>query len=446
MLLRALSPADRPTSLAGPMQLPQPTAEIPELGGLLPSRLSALAEQGVAARREVDALLGRARRRARGLALLRATALLAAGAAVAVCIGALLGSFAPAVVARVAAAVLLLAAAAGVVFFSLRSPLQRAAARDDAALARLLAGSSELLSSVELSRAPEQPGISRDLLALLHVRAAGQARSLDVRGKLPLRSAGLPLSVLAGALIAAGLLELVAPRRFALGLSRLRGGDAAAPAPELSPIVGDLTITYLYPQYTGLPARTEEGTAGDLRAPRGTEAHITARADRDLAEAAAVVNGKPVKLLAQGPGRRQLSGSLTLTQPGRWSFRFLDAKGRTIAQGPERPVEIVADQPPQVTIEAPSEKTLEVDPQGRVVLQTPGQAARRLRGTYSWELSPLRLRAGDKVTYAVEARDNDAVDGPQRGASATQVLKVFSAAEHSREALLRAQALWERLV
>ena len=86
------------------------------------------------------------------------------------------------------------------------------------------------------------------------------------------------------------------------------------------------------------------------------EAHITARADRDLSEAVAVVNGKPVKMLAQGPGRRQLSGSLTLTQPGRWSFRFLDPKGRTLAQGPERPVEIVADQPPQVTIEAPSEK------------------------------------------------------------------------------------------
>ena len=457
------------------MQLPQATNEIPELGGLVASRLSALAEQGIAARREIETLLRRARRRARGLATVRAAALFFAAAAVAVCVGALFGSFAPALLARIAAGLLLLAGAAFVVLFSLRSPLQRAAARDDVALARLLSGSSELLSSVELSRAPEQPGISRDLLSLLHVRAAGQARSLDVPGKLPLRSLGWPLAALAGALIVAGLFELAAPRRLALGLSRLRGGDAAAPAPEPSPIVGDLAITYLYPQYTGLPARTEEGTAGDLRAPRGTEAHVTARADRDIAEAAAVLNGKPIKLLAQGPGRRQLSGSFTLTQPGRWSFRFLDAKGRTVAQGPERPVEIVADQPPQATIEAPSEKTLEVDPQGRVVinwsatddygvsqvalvfqlaggkeervvLQTPGQAARRLRGTYAWELSPLRLRAGDKVTYAVEARDNDAVDGAQRGASATQVLKVFSAAEHSREALLRAQALWERLV
>src|SRR5437667_462432 len=201
MVLRAWSPADRPTSWARTMQLPQPT-EIPELGGLLPSRLSALAERGGEARREIDALLGRARRRARGLAL-------------------------------------------------------------------------------------------------------------------------LPRLVLLAALGVTWLFQLTAPRRFALGLSRLQGGDAAAPAPELTPIVGDLTITYLYPQYTGLPARTEEGTAGDLRAPRGTEAHIAGRADRDLSEAVAVVNGKPVKLLSQGPGRRQLSGSLTLAQPGRWSFRFL---------------------------------------------------------------------------------------------------------------------------
>jgi hypothetical protein len=457
------------------MQLHRPTSEIPELGGLLPSRLSALATRGAEARTEIDASLRRARRRARGLAVLRAATLLAAGAIVALCAGALVGSFAPALVARLAALLLLAASLAGVGLFTVRSTVQRAGIRDDTALARLLTGPSDLLSSVELSRPPEQPGISRDLLALLDVRAAAQARSVDVRAKLPLSSAGMPVAVLACALVLLGIFQLVAPRRFALGLSRLRGGDAAAPAPELSPIVGDLTITYLYPQYTGLPARTEEGTGGDLRAPRGTQVHLAARADRDLAEAIAVVNGSPIKLLAQGPGRRQLSGSLTLTQPGRWSFRFLDAKGRIIAQGPERPIEIVADQPPQVTIETPGEKTLEVDPRGRVLLnwsstddygvsqvalvfqvaggkeervmlQTPAQPARRLRGAYSWELLPLRLRAGDKITYAVEARDNDAVDGPQRGASATQVLKVFSAAEHSRESLLRAQALWERLV
>src|SRR3989442_1734775 len=190
MVLRASSPADRPTHLAGPMQLPQPTPEIPELGGLVSSRLSALADQGLAARREIDGRLRRGRPRPRGGAPPPGVGPLPPGAGAAA-------------VARGAAAVLLVLAAAGVVAFSLRSPLQRAAARDDVALARLLLGSSELLSSVELSRAPEQPGISRDLLSLLHVRAADQARSLDVRRKLPLRSAGLPLAALAGALIVA---------------------------------------------------------------------------------------------------------------------------------------------------------------------------------------------------------------------------------------------------
>ena len=82
----------------------------------------------------------------------------------------------------------------------------------------------------------------------------------------------------------------------------------------------------------------------------------------------------------------------------------------------------------------------------RVALQTPPSPARRLRGGYGWELAPLKLRAGDKVSYHLEAKDNDAVDGAQRGVSATQAIKVFSAAEHSRESLIRAQALWERLV
>jgi hypothetical protein len=94
--------------------------------------------------------------------------------------------------------------------------------------------------------------------------------------------------------------------------------------------------------------------------------------------------------------------------------------------------------------------TLVLQPAGgkeeRRVLKEPGANVKRLRGTYVWELAPHHLRAGDKVSYFVEAKDNNGVDGPQRGVSQTQVIKVFSAAEHHREALLRAQALWERLV
>ena len=461
------------------MQLPR---EIPTLGGLpeasvpTPSRLAALEEQGALARGQIDALLSRARRRARIFALVRAIAVLAGGLLFALAAGALIASLAPALLARLATLVLALGAAAGTILFLRRSPLQRAAARarDPRLLARLLNGPSDLLSSVELSQ--EAPhGASLELLSLLHVRAAERARGIDLAKALPARTLRWPLSAFALSLALLTTLALVAPRRLSQGLSRLWQGNAAGSLVELSPIVGDLSVTYLYPAYTQLPPRTEEGTAGDLHAPRGTEVRISARADRDLSQAFAVVNGAAVKLDAQGPGHRLLSGTFTLAQAGQWSLRFADERGRTIADGPPRPIELVADAAPQATIETPKEHLLEVDPQGkvtlswsatddyglsqvslvfqlaggkeqRVSLEKPASPAKRLRGTLPWEMAPLRLRAGDKVTYFIEVKDNDAVDGPQRGVSGTQALKVFSAAEHSKESLVRAQALWERLV
>ncbi|TMA19135.1 MAG: DUF4175 domain-containing protein, partial [Deltaproteobacteria bacterium] len=448
--------------------------DIPTLGGLTPdtpgSPRQRLAETGERAQREVAALLVRARSRAHLLQAVRGVWLLAAGFAVSLLAGALLASVNGTFGARILTGALALASAAAVVVFSLRSRLRT----DPARLARLLGGPSELLSSVELSRDPPR-GASIELLSLLHARAGESARKIEVGRALPLSWLRWP----AAALLFSGAIWLaassVAPRHVSQGLLRLWRGDNGAPPVELSPIAGDLSITYLYPAYTGLPPRTEEGTAGDLHAPRGTEVRIAARADRDLAQAFAVVNGAVIKLDAQGQGHRQLSGTFTLTQVGEWSLRFADARGRTVAQGPSRPIEIVADAAPSVVIDAPKKPMLEVDPQGqvqiawsatddyglqqvslvfqragskeeRVALMTPAVPAKRLRGAYTWEIAPLKLRAGDKVSYHLEAKDNDAVDGAQKGVSATQAIKIFSAAEHSREALIHAQALWERLV
>ena len=459
------------------MQLEQ---NIPTLGGLggppQRSRREQLASDGERARGEIASLLGKAHRRALALAGARAGALLLAGLSLALLAGALVASVDGAFVARGIAGLLSLASVGGVVWFSLRSPLQRAAIRagDPQLVARLIGGPSELLSSVELSR--EDPaGVSTELLSLLHVRAAAAARKIDVSRALPASSLRWPLLALAASALVWALATSLADRYVSRGVVRLWAGDSAAPPVELSPIAGDLSVTYLYPAYTGLPPRTEEGTAGDLRAPRGTEVRIAARADRDLSQAFAVVNGTGVELEATGPGHRQLAGTFALLQAGQWNLRFADARGRTIAQGPSRPIEIVADQAPQVSIDAPKQAVLEVDPQGRVqigwsaaddygltevtllwqragakeervVLQTPASPARRLRGAYTWEIALLHLRPGDRVSYHLEAKDNDGIDGPQRGVSATQAIKIFSAAEHSRESLIRAQALWERLV
>ena len=443
---------------------------IPTLGGLgPPPRRQKLAQDGLAAQLEIAALLRRARRRALSFLVLSALALLGAGLFFSLLCGALLAGVNGTLLARLFAGLSMLAALAGVIAYSVHSPLRR-----PQSLARVLGGPSELLSSVELSRDPPA-GASIELLALLHVRAAAAARKIDLKKALPNSLARWPVASLFGAV---GLLLLVgalAPRRLSQGLSRLLRGDSGATQVELSPIAGDLSITYLYPAYTGLPPRTEEGTAGDLHAPKGTEVRLAARADRDLETAFAVLNGTLVKLEAQGQGHRQLSGSFTLLQAGEWSLRFADARGRTVAQGPSRPIEIVQDAAPSVTIETPKQAMLEADPNGsvqigwsatddyglqqislvfqragakeeRIALQVPAAPAKRLRGTYAWQIAPMKLRPGDKISYHLEAKDNDAVDGAQKGVSATQAIKIFSAAEHSREALVHAQALWERLV
>src|SRR5690606_26547926 len=71
---------------------------------------------------------------------------------------------------------------------------------------------------------------------------------------------------------------------------------------------------------------------------------------------------------------------------------------------------------------------------------------RRHRGEATWDLGPLALGPGDRVTYRIEAVDNDTVSGVKTGVSQTQVLKVFSKVDHHREILRRAQEQWERLV
>ncbi len=479
------------------MSLSQPTDPLGALAPAAPAGqptppkapLAELETQGRSSSAWLSRWLASARSRARRLLagqalfslLALAVAALAGSAALAAAQGPLAGR---------ALLVALLAAfplgAALALRFPLRDSMARAALmRDRLALAAWLARApgadgltpvqtSELLSSLELADSPPR-GASTALLALLHQRAQRTAQSLELRRALPRSSLRLPALALLLALGGLGLFALRAPQTLALGLSRLWLGEAAMPIPENEPIAGDLSITYLYPAYTNLPSRTEEGTPGDLKAPRGTVARITARADRDLVQAYAVVDETPVPLEASGQGHRALSGELKLEKNGKWRFRFADKKGRPVAEGPDRSIELVADQPPTATISDPQAAEVEVDPLGRlpviwsaqddygltkvalvwsrageketrVELAAPTGAARRLSGTYGWEMAKLELREGDKISFRVEALDGDTVDGPQKGVSATHSLKVFSAAEHHQEGIQRAQALWERLV
>ena len=412
------------------------------------------------------------RRRQRRAFLLQGGLLAVAALAVAALVAALLAQSAPGA-ARVLLALGLLAALG---LLGGRGLLQaRKSAGDQFRTARLVAA--------------RLPGVSLDLLAALELRAAlghtdafsqelarayllgtdARASALDARHVVDSRPTRVALLLALGALGLLGLTALLAPQglRPLVGLLRPAEGKGAA---SREPITGDVELTYRYPAYMGLVPRNISGSGGEISAPVGTVVELRTRSDRPVAQAGLLVNAERAPLLVEH--ERDLSGSLVVRKSGTYAVAFYGRTGRELARGPDVPITAEPDAPPKVSLLLPA-SDLEVDAGGEVVLrweatddygltslalvyQKPGGAetrvplsldtGRRSLGTWRWALAGLKLSPGDRVSYFLEAVDNNAVDGAQKGTSRSQTLHVYSAAEHRQEAMRKVEALWERMV
>ena len=348
---------------------------------------------------------------------------------------------------------------------------------DERRTARLIARripflSLDLLSAVELEvdlqRDPAfSPALARRFLADVGERAA-RVPAAEVVDPRALR---LPWRVLAGAAAASLVAVLVWRADWTSGLRLATAERPRSPfASTREPITGDFELTYRYPPYTGLLPRTVPGASGEISGPAGTEVVLKTRSDREVERAELLVDGKRLPLRVSN--RRDLEGSLVLDRPGTYAIAFYRGS-REIARGPDTPIHVEVDQPPKVSITSPAED-LEVDPGQKVtvkfeagddyglsnlelVYRLPGnpkevhvplkrEEGRRTRGQHLWDLGTVKLAPGDRVSYSITATDNDEVSGKKTGASRTQVLRVYSAAEHRRAAMERAQRLWDRMV
>lgn len=365
---------------------------------------------------------------------------------------------------------------AAVIYFVVGVVLPRRRVGDRDRTARLLADrapelSLDLLSAVEVSRAMGRrddfsPDLARAFLRDVDARAAKRPAASLIDQK-PVRRAGWTLF---GVGLAAFITLGMAAEHLVSGVLRAFSSAEVTTIRRREPITGDFRLAYRYPEYTGLEPRSVEGTAGEVAGPAGTEVVVTTRADRDVDEAALIVNGTKVPLTVKG---RELSGSFVLDATGQYHVAFLDGADVEV-EGPDLPIQVEVDAAPQVRLQAPID-TLELDPKTRsvtlqyeasddygltgldLVFKSPGAEERRVplklgtearadRGTYAWDVGALGLKPGAEVRYFVEARDGNTVKGAQKGVSKTQVLKLYSAAEHRRDALKRAEALWEQLV
>ena len=100
-------------------------------------------------------------------------------------------------------------------------------------------------------------------------------------------------------------------------VASLRLSDATLAQDHASELVGDITLRYVFPEYTGLDPREVPNSDGTIIAPPGTEVQIRARSGQRFDAAAVQVAGQePVDaILTDG---RDLSPSITEKESATW--------------------------------------------------------------------------------------------------------------------------------
>lgn len=337
-------------------------------------------------------------------------------------------------------------------------------------------GRVALLSAVELMADRGRFGESVALGDLAIASATQSALSIDANrlvkteawGSLRLRLLPIVLSALV-----IGAFAILGPRHLSTAFGAIASMGAIdspfSPFPR-EPRLDDIRLTYRYPAYTERTQRTVN-SGGDIHALPGTEVVIETRARDEIAQATLLVShgeggedAEPVKSAVEVDGRR-LKATLVVSRAGRFRFRLKRANGETLEERRGHAIELELDDPPEITQIEPQESPLEINEhdrlnlafdakddfglgdilvswriiggtrEGKVPLTSSARGMRRYPGNAQLELAKLNLRPGDRVAYTLEASDNDTVNGPKFGASATHELRVYSRADHHKQVL-----------
>ncbi len=359
--------------------------------------------------------------------------------------------------------------------------------RSDAAVAGWLDSVQErrppvsLVSAVELTRDRGLFGEStvladagvEKLANLLPEVGANAARTVRLRvRRISLGVAGPVAGLLGLALLAPS--ALVAPW---LALTDFDSIEEVISQVAPQPRLGEFKITYRFPAYSERLPRTIRAPSGFIRALPGTEVEIETSARQPVREAVLLVSHgegeapRRISVIADG---RRLTARLVVSRAGRYRFRVIGTDGVRREERRGHDLELEPDDAPQVVLLEPQESPLEVNERDRIKLSfaarddfelgeasvhwrvlgsmregslrlsTAPAGRRRFRGEAPFDLAGLDFKPGDRVAYTVEVRDNDTVNGPKVGASATQELRIYSKqAHHARVTAMQQKCLDE---
>jgi len=221
------------------------------------------------------------------------------------------------------------------------------------------------------------------------------------------------------------------------------------------PYVKRWELRYQFPPHTGLPARTDTLSLGNIEAYKHSLVSLNILSNIPVKSAVMrLADGSKIEL--QGDGG-SFSTQLRINQPGTWYLELTDELGRR-SRPEEKTISIIPDAPPEVKILFPAEDTL-LDQRMNLPLIISANDDFGLRDLslrffindapvqelmirsvisgklhnqdYLFDLKPFELFPGDRVTYWMQVWDNS--PDRQKAESARYVARFPSIAEIYQE-------------
>lgn len=356
--------------------------------------------------------------------------------------------------------------------------------RPPEAVARLVgtrspAVASDLLSAVELAQDARQlpdgadrasPGLTNAFFATVADRCA----TLDPRQLVPFRRARVAAASAAVAVIGFAALLSAGPVRKGAAVLLRKPTRFEGAAVSSEPLVADVRVIYEYPPYTKLPARTVDGSSGDVAAVKGTQVTLRMRPLRSARKAMLLLGaegeaGETPATVANG----ELVVRFPMVASGVYRVWLAPLIGRPVREMRAHRIDVEADRPPQVEIygpadrlEIPAPRPIEVAfaanddfgldvidlvyrvdeaPEQRVRLRD-AAGARTAQGKTVWTPSLGNAGPGSRVAYHIEAADTDAVSGAKRASSRVLYVIIDRPRENFDERMAREREILERLI
>ncbi|MFI5459268.1 MAG: DUF4175 domain-containing protein, partial [Isosphaerales bacterium] len=242
------------------------------------------------------------------------------------------------------------------------------------------------------------------------------------------------------------------------------------------PTLKSLTVRLIAPEYTGLPAQVLAPGLTQFRALDGTRLELEALASKPLVHAELRVGDKPAGgELAFDQSRTRFKTAFTVKENFAFWFDLKDTEGFRNREAVRYDLRRFADDAPRVVIDEPktdrdipADATVPVrvvldddfglqsarliyrlatgdsEPHAEVVIPlwtaeeqgrgaSAGSFVKHQEVPHNWDLTPLKLPIGTVITFYADARDFDAIKGPNIGKSREVRLRIVSKDDAARQ-------------